>query len=371
MKKILVITPHTPSLVWFRLDMMNAFQNRGYEVVAVGEEDERIWQKRFAEYHIRYCKIPIERNGLNLFRDIRTLRAMEALLKDEQPEKVFLYQAKAVVYGSIASSRVKGIEVYNLISGLGSIFRGTGLKKSVLRFLMKIQYRYALRKSMVIFHNHDDMQQFVDWRIVKSSQCDVVHGSGVNLEKFEYCPIPENEVIFLMVSRLIRDKGIMEYLNACHIVKKKYPEVRCLLVGAYDTNPSAIQPEEISKYFESDVEYVGQQKDVVPFLQMCTTFVLPSYHEGTPKSVLEAMAVGRPIITTMAPGCRETVEDGRNGYLVPTKDADMLAKKMIYLIENPDIRRKMSVESRKIVQDKYDVNKVNQEILKIMKMNEE
>lgn len=371
MKKILVITPHTPSLLWFRMDMMQSFQKSGYSVVAAGEESEEVWKETLKKEGIEYYKISINRNGLSLIEDLKTLVEIKNLYKRIKPEKVFLYQAKAVVYGSIAANRVKGIEVYNLISGLGSIFRGTGLKKSVLRFLMKIQYRYALRKSTVIFHNHDDMQQFVDWGIVKRSQCDVVHGSGVNLEKFEYSPIPENEIIFLMVSRIIRDKGIMEYLNACHIVKKKYPEVRCFLVGAYDTNPSAIQPEEISEYFESDVEYVGQQKDVVPFLQMCTTFVLPSYHEGTPKSVLEAMAVGRPIITTMAPGCRETVEDGRNGYLVPTKDADMLAKKMIYLIENPDIRRKMSIESRKIVQDKYDVNKVNQEILKIMKMNGE
>lgn len=367
-RRIVVITPHTPSLLWFRMDMMSDFMKRGYEVTAVGEEAEEQWKDEFEHYGISYRAIPIVRNGLNPFQDMQTIKAIKNLYKDIKPEKVFLYQAKAVVYGSIAAREDSNIEVYSLVSGLGSIFRGTTWKHQILKTVMKWQYRYALSKNAaVIFHNPDDMQQFIKWNIVTKSLCRIVPGSGVNIEKFSYEEMPEGVISFLMISRMIRDKGVLEYLEACKLIKKKFPKIKCMLVGPFDTNPSGISREQLEEYMPY-VEYYGEQKDVRPFVKKCTTYILPSYHEGVPKSVLEAMSMGRAIITTDAPGCREVVTDGENGFLVPVKNYEQLAERMEHIIAHPEIQKGMGKKSREIVEATYDVNKVDNEIAKIMKL---
>lgn len=212
----------------------------------------------------------------------------------------------------------------------------------------------------------DDKSEFINNGLLGKEKAVIINGSGVNLEKFKPVKLPQ-ENTFLFIGRLIKDKGIMEYLEACKIVKTKYYDVRCLLVGPYDSNPSALKPEELKPYIDGEIiEYFGEKKDVRPFIAQCSTYVLPSYHEGTPKTVLEAMAMGRPIITTDAPGCRETVIDGLNGFLVPVKDSEKLARKMIWMIEHKEEVEKMGQESRKICEEKFDVNKVNEVILKTM-----
>lgn len=365
MRKILVITANTPSLINLRMEMMETFQQYGYDVIAVGNEKEDKWADYFNKKNIGYVSVPVNRNGLNPFQDIKTIKAIRELYQKEKPEKVFLYHAKPVVYGSIAARKFNNIDVYNLISGLGSVFRGANFKSKVLRQIMKIEYRYALKKTSVIFHNSDDKNKFIKWKLIKSSQGYVVHGSGVDVEKFAYEPVV-NENVFLMVSRVIRDKGVMEYLEASRIVKQRYPETKFILVGGYDTNPTALKPSEVEGYFGNEIEYAGLQSDVFPYIRECGVFVLPSYHEGRPKSVLEAMAVGRAIITTNAPGCRETVKEGVNGYLVDVKSVDSLVEKMELLLEHPQLIHTMGKESRRIAQEEYDVNKVNMELLEIM-----
>lgn len=368
-KKIMVITPHTPSLMWFRIDMMIDFRNRGYEVTAVGQESAEKWKEKFEQYGIHYQNIPIVRNGLNPFRDIHTIKALKKLFCEVKPQKVFLYQAKAVVYGSIAAKNNPDIEIYSLISGLGSVFRGTSLKSRFLKYILKCEYFYALKKNTaVMFHNPDDMRQFQLWKIVSGSICKLVHGSGVNMNKFQYSELPDVSASFLMVARIIRDKGVIEYLEACRTIKQKYPFIECMLVGSFDSNPSALKKEELEPYLPY-IKYYGEQADVVPFIQKCTTFVLPSYHEGLPKSVLEAMSMGRAIITTNAPGCRETVVEGENGFLIPIKNATRLAERMEYIVLHPEQQQKMGEKSREIIEEKYDVKKVNEEIAQIMHLD--
>lgn len=368
-KKIMVITPHTPSLSWFRMDMMQDFYRRGYKVIAVGQEPEEKWKKTFENYGIQYRQIPIERNGINPLQDLHTVNAIKKLYHEIGPQKVFLYQAKAVVYGSIAASHYSAIEVYSLISGLGSVFRGSSRKNRILSTILKLEYRYALRKNTaVMFHNRDDMQQFQAWKIVPESMCRRVHGSGVNTEQFTYAELPDVKAAFLMISRIIRDKGVMEYLEACRTIKEKHPDIKCMLVGPYDTNPSALGEADLKPYF-SYVEYYGGQTDVRPYIQACTTYILPSYHEGLPKSVLEAMSMGRAIITTDVPGCRETVVDGENGFLIPAKNAGKLAEKMEYMILHPQIQAQMGQKSRELITTTYDVKKVNHEIARIMHLD--
>lgn len=194
----------------------------------------------------------------------------------------------------------------------------------------------------------------------------IINGSGVNLEKFQPTPIP-SEPAFLFIGRLIKDKGIVEYLEASKAIKGRYPNVRCLVVGPFDSNPSSLTPEELQPYiYDGIIEYFGEQADVRPFITQCSTYVLPSYHEGTPKTVLEAMAMGRPIITTDAPGCRETVQQGVNGYLVGVQDVQGLTQKMEHLIANPELCKKLGEASLKIAREKYDVKRVNQDILHTM-----
>lgn len=368
-KRIMVITPHTPSLIWFRMDMMVDFLDRGYEVIAVGQEPIEKWSETFDHFGICYRSIPIVRNGMNPFRDLNTLKVIKRLYHEIKPQKVFLYQAKAVVYGSIAANHDPSIEIYSLISGLGSVFRGTSKRNYFFKRILKWEYRFALKKNTaVMFHNQDDMRQFQLWKITPDSVCRLVHGSGVNIEHFQYTKLPDVSVVFLMIARIIRDKGVIEYLEACRILKQKYPYIRCMLVGAFDSNPSALRMEEIEPYLPY-IEYCGEQTDVKPFIQQCTTYVLPSYHEGLPKSVLEAMSIGRAIITTNAPGCRETVVEGENGFLVQVKNSNQLAERMEYMVLHPELQQEMGKNSRKLIEEKYDVKKVNEEIAYIMHLD--
>ncbi len=367
--KIAVLSSHTPSLFWFRMDMMEAFMARGHEVIAVGNEAEANWKDKFLKKGIRYRQADIQRNGTNPLKDFYTLKSLKKILKEEYPDCIFVYQAKTIIYGGMAANQLGITEVYPLIAGVGSLFLSKTLKARLLRFVLKMEYTFSMRKCpYVFFQNQDDVHDFTEMHIVKKERIVMLNGSGVNLDKFQWLPMPE-ESAFLCISRLIRDKGIYEYLQASKRIKELYPSVRCLLVGPYDTNPSSLKSEELQPYIENGIiEYFGEQSDVRPYLAQCTVFVLPSYREGTPKTVLEAMACGRAVITTDAPGCRETVIDGVNGYLVPVKNVTSLTEKMQVFIENPELTYKMAESGRKLAEEKYDVRIVNDIICSTMNL---
>lgn len=365
--KIAVLSSFTTSLFWFRIDMMQSFQQAGYEVLAVGDGDEAEWADRFAELGIRYRQIPVQRNGTNPVSDLKTLTALRQLLKEEKPDKIFAYQAKTVIYGGIAA-RLNGIrEFYPLIAGVGSVFLGNSPKQKLIRSILAAEYRMGMSIApKIFFQNRDDLKIFTDHGILPEHKAVMIHGSGVNVEKFIPTPLPE-EPGFLCISRLIRDKGVVEYLDAARKLHQRRPDVKCVLVGPFDTNPSAIKPDELQPYIDDgSVEYVGEQKNVQPFLRACTAYVLPSYHEGTPKTVLEAMACGRPVITTDAPGCRETVTDSVNGYLVPVKEVDAIVDAMEKLLDEPKKTATMAKAARQMAEDIFDVHKINLKIHQTM-----
>ena len=365
--KVMVLSSFTTSLFWFRIDMMKSFLEEGYEVVAVGDAPEAEWQEYFGKLGISYRQIPVQRNGTNPLSDVKTLLALYKLLKAERPNKIFAYQAKTVIYGGIAARLLKIPDFYPMIAGVGSVFLGEGIKKKILRKILVAEYKLGMTKApKVFFQNRDDLQVFVENGIVKENKVVMLNGSGVNVNKFVPTELPK-ENSFLCISRLIRDKGVYEYLEAAREIRKKYPDVKCVLVGPYDTNPSALKPEELQPFVEDgSVIYVGEQKEVYPFLRECTAYVLPSYHEGTPKTVLEALASGRPTITTDAPGCRETVTDCVNGYLVPVQNVCAIVDAMEKIISNPKKTAEMAQNARKIAEEKYDVKKVNQIIMETM-----
>lgn len=365
--KIAVLSSHTPSLFWFRMDMMLAFITKGHDVVAIGNESENKWQEKFNQNGIDYRSVIIQRNSINPFKDLITLLSLKKMLKQIRPDKIFTYQAKTVIYGGIAANYLGITEVYPMIAGVGSIFLSDSIKARIIRFVLKIEYRISMKKCpYVFFQNTDDIDVFIKNRIVNRDQVVMINGSGVNLAEFTMQPLPEI-FAFLCIARLIRDKGIYEYLQACRIIKEHYQEIRCLLVGPFDTNPSALRKEDLQPYIDDGIiEYFGEQSDVRPYLAQCSVYVLPSYREGTPKTVLEAMATGRAIITTDAPGCRETVVDGENGYLVPIKDITTLVSRMELLINSPNIVFQMALIGRKMAMEKYDVKLINNKIIKTM-----
>lgn len=368
-KKIAVVSSHTSSLFWFRMDMMKGFIRNGYEVVAFGQAPEDEWSEKFSANGIRYRQIYVQRNGMNPISDLKTLKILKRVLKEEQPDKIFCYQAKTVIYTCLAAHKNKITEVYPLIAGLGSAFRTDSFKGKIIRFVLSTEYKFSLKYSKhLMFQNNDDLSTFADAKIVRRNKCSIINGSGVDINKFNLTPLPKTPA-FLMIGRLIKDKGIVEYLDACRIIRKKYPSARCLLVGPFDTNPSSLKPSELQSYIDDGtIEYFGQQDDVRPYINQSSVFVLPSYHEGTPKTVLESMACGRAIITTDAPGCRETVSNGVNGWLVPTHSATAVAEKMEKFILSPELIAQMGEKGRKIAEEKYDVNLINADINRIMNL---
>lgn len=367
--KIAVLSSHTSSLFWFRMDMMKEFIKNGCEVIALGPEPEAEWKNKFKENNIDYRQLYVERNGINPLKDLKTYIELHKFMRKERPNKIFAYQAKTVVYGSIAA-KLNGItEIYPMIAGLGSIFRGGGIKNKAIKIIMKSEYWLACKCSKkIFFQNNDDKKEFIRHGLINEDKSVVVNGSGVNLDKFRPTELPKSPTL-LFIGRLIKDKGIIEYLEACRELKEKYSDIRCLLVGPYDSNPSALKPDELKVYIDNGIiEYFGEQKDVRPYISQCSIFVLPSYHEGTPKTVLEAMAMGRPIITTNTTGCKETVIHGKNGYLVEVKDVKGLIEEIEHLISNPEKSKEMGTNSLKIVKEKFDVRIVNRVIMTTMKI---
>ncbi|MDL2318925.1 glycosyltransferase family 4 protein [Eubacteriales bacterium OttesenSCG-928-A19] len=369
--RILILSSQAFSLLHFRIDMMKAFLTEGHEVYAAAPDQEAHWTKDLHAHGVSYHPILIDRTGKNPFKDIRSFLSILSVIKTVSPQVVFCYQAKTVIYGLIASTVSRVPYRYALIAGLGSVFRNTdqSIRAVFVKYILTVQYRFALQfAKKVYFQNKDDAGEFIDNAIVKRNRVEYMNGSGVNLENFPKTMLPE-ENRFLFVGRLIMDKGILEYLEAARIVRRQVPESVFDVVGYYDTNPTAISPQLLKPYFDEGIAFFhGQQEDVYPFIARCRFFVLPSYHEGTPKSILEALAVGRPVLTTDAPGCRDTVESGINGYVVPPQNAKALAEKMLYLIEHPTVSLRMAEASYRKACEKYDVRFVNKQAIQSMEL---
>lgn len=365
---IAVISSHTPSLFWFRMDMMKEFINRGAQVVALGNEEEKKWKVRFDEQRIQYKQIFVSRNGVNPLDDIKTFNSIKKQLLNIKPDKIFVYQAKTIIYGTLAANRLGIKEVYPLIAGVGSLFISNGIKKMFIRLMMTKLYKWSMKNCpSIFFQNNDDVRCFKNYDIIKHQEIVLLHGSGVNTESYTILPYPEN-IAFICIARLIKDKGVIEYLEACRKIKEEYPKTKCMLVGPYDTNPSALREKDLQPYIDVGIEYYGEQEDVRPYLEKASVLVLPSYREGTPKVNLEAMACGRAVITTDAPGCKETVVQGVNGFLVPVHDSDAIYEKMKWFIKNTSAAKLMGNQGRKMAEEIFDVNKVNKDICDCMKI---
>ncbi|HAS6257789.1 TPA: glycosyltransferase family 4 protein [Vibrio vulnificus] len=319
-----------------------------------------------------YKEYSIERSGFNPFTDMITLYQLTKIFRNEKFDIILAYTIKPIIWGGIASRIAKVPAFYALVTGLGFAFQPGGFLKGVLIRLVRLLYKIALKEAKsVIFQNPDNMQVFIDQGIVPKEKCFLVNGSGVDLSHYEKGPL-SNKPRFLLIARLLGDKGIREYAKAAAVVKQQYPEAEFHLVGPKDPSPDGIQINEVKQWHESGViQYHGATNDVRPFIKACNIFVLPSYHEGMPRTVLEAMAMGRPVLTTNVPGCKETVVNGENGWLVEKANVEQLAERMIWFIEHPEQWEIMGDKGHQMANEKFDVHKVNAEILKIMGLADE
>ena len=366
--KIFIVASYADSIYRFRGPLIQAMIDRGWDVVvaAPGLDGAGEFGRFFESKGIRIYSIPLQRTGTNPLRDMASLLCLYRILVREKPDVLFAYTVKPVVYGVLAAVLAGVKRRYALITGLGYAFTDDrkGVVPNIVKFLYRLSFSFSTK---VFFQNPDDEALFrnIDLLPVNIPSV-VVDGSGIDISQFQVAPLPDKHH-FLLIARLLGDKGIREYVAAAKIVKVLHPESVFSLVGWIDENPDAIPQDELDNWIaQGDIEYLGKLADVRPAIQSASVYVLPSYREGTPRTVLEAMAMGRPIITTDAPGCRETVLDGVNGYLVPVKSVDGLVNAMLRFIDRPESVQIMGGKSRSIAEVRYDVNKVNEKMLNEM-----
>lgn len=372
MKHILIISSHAPSLINFRLPLIKELLRKGNKVSIATTKYKFTdnLQNQLIDLGIKINIFSLSRSGLNLFRDFKSFREMRTIIQNCNPDILIAYTAKPVIYTGIILKNFPKISYYPLITGLGYAFTSdNNFKRTILKNLMIKLYKEGLKSaSKVIFQNTDDKNLFNKLKIIKKKNLlRVVNGTGVDLKAYPFSTLP-SKPIFLMISRLLVDKGVREYVQAAKIVRSRFPRAIFQLAGYFDENPSGISLNELKFWIkQKNIQYLGEIESVRSILKSCRYYVLPSYREGTPRSTLEALSTGRPVITTDVPGCRETVINKKNGLLVPPKNPKALAKAMITLLEQKDKAIKsMAKQSYLIAKKKYKIEKVNKSILSII-----
>lgn len=372
--KIAVIASYAPSLVNFRGPLLAALVARGHTVTGYAPERDLSVQNDLRQMGVAYEPVPLARAGLNPLKDMVLLLLLWRRLRAQRPDLVLGYTVKPVIFGSLAARLARVPRRYALITGLGYAFTdpaAASRKRRLVGTLVRALYRLALRGCHVVFfQNPDDRAEFLRLGLVRPAQTVLVNGTGIDLDHYAPAPPVSGGPVFLLIARLLADKGIREYVAAARIVKARHPQAAFHLVGPYDPNPAAIQPGEIAAWQQAGVvAYLGETRDVRPFIAASSVYVLPSfYREGTPRTVLEAMSMGRPIITTDAPGCRETVIPGETGFLVPPRDVPALVEALERFIHQPALIAAMGARSRALAVEKYDVHKVNAAMLAAMQL---
>jgi glycosyltransferase involved in cell wall biosynthesis len=313
------------NIVNFRAGLIRALKEAGYEPVVIAPPDAAA-ERRFAELGVEHVPIRIERAGLNPFADFRLFRTYRSLLKRLRPAAFLGFTIKPNIYGSLAAKSLKIPAIPN-VSGLGTAF----IRGGALEVLVSRLYRAAFRSlETVFFQNPDDRALFVGRGIVTPAQAKLIPGSGIDLKQFVPAPLPAGPVVFLLIARLLGDKGIREYVSAARELRGQFADVWFQLLGLLDEeNPAAILRHELEHWIaDGAIEYLGGADDVRPCIARASVIVLPSYREGMPRSLLEAAAMGRPLIATDVPGCRQLVVDGRTGFLCAVRDSTSLADTM-------------------------------------------
>jgi len=372
-KKIIIIGTTASNLFIFRKDFIVACIQKKMHVVAFVSEYTDEWIEKLSELGAEVVTYNLSRGGLNPLADIQSTIQLIYQIKKIGPDLVLSYSAKPVIYGTLAAKAAKVPDIVGMLEGLGYTFtdqpEGQTFKTKLVRNIQVLLYRIAFKfMDKIIFLNGDDKKDLIDVYSLKVPEVHILGGIGLNFANYQYSQPPIHPVKFLFIGRLLKEKGVFELIEAMRIVKSKYPNAHFTVLGAIDhENFGALKQEILDQLVQENLfEYPGYVVNVPDWITNTSVFVLPSYREGVPRSTQEAMAIGRPVITTDVPGCRDTVVDGVNGFLVPKWNADILAEKMCFFIENPEQINIMGRESYKIACEKFDVHAVNKKLFEIL-----
>jgi len=372
--RFVLIASHSESILNFRRNLIVDLQKHSVNInVLIPKSynvEDKVIRNKIEKIGVTVHEIRLNRTSLNPITNLISFVDIFIKLWRIRPTHVLSYTIKPVIYGTLAAKFLKIKHRFALITGLGMTFNDdVGIKNKIIFFFVKRFYRLSLKNSKkVFFQNPDDMKLFQDYRIVNQSQSLLVNGSGVDLDYY-YCSDIPNKLSFLLMARLLNSKGVRYYFEAAKNIKSLNPDIEFAIAGKIDIlNKDSISIDDIKSWVECGViNYYGHLSDVRKAIERCSVFVLPSfYREGIPRSILEAMSMGRAIITTNTPGCKETVIHGKNGYLIAPKSICELESAITKFINQPSIARKMGIESRVMAKEKFDVHKVNSILLDAM-----
>ncbi len=360
MKKVIISANVLFTIANFRKDFISFLKAKNYDVVCVASEDELSSNTKNVLEHlgVKFIYVKMNRKGLNPLEDVVYMFNLYKIYKQYNADYVFHFTIKPNIYGTIAA-KLAGVKSINTINGLGSAIIGGGVLAKVLQLFYKFSLNFSTK---VFFQNEDDKNFFIDNKLVNEKKVAIVPGSGVDTTSFQDCKSQTRQYTFLMVSRLLKDKGVYEYIEAIKILKEKYSYVSFLLAGPFDNgNPSAITPNEVNQWQEDNIiQYLGQTNNIKVFLSKTNIVVLPSYREGLSRFLIESASASKPIITTNVAGCKEVVIENFNGFLCEAKNSYSLAlamEKMINATHEQIIQ--MGKNSQKIAQKKFDKDIVN------------
>ena len=371
---IVIVGTVASSFYGFRADLIRTLLKKGNQVYAFTSEytsEDLMKIQNLGAIPITYT---LNRGGLNPLADIIATYMLSKKIKTINPDLVFSYFSKPVIFGTLAAKLAKVPRVIGMLEGLGYTFteqpEGLSKKTQLIKKIQVFLYKISLPQlDQIIFLNPDDPKDLIERYAINVKNIEVLGGIGLNLDHYKYSENFNSNISFIFIARLLAEKGIHDYIKAAKIVKKKYPSVKFTVLGAIDKEAlGSLNEEELESLVKTNIiEYPGHVSNVSEWIEKSSVFVLPSYYrEGVPRSTQEAMAIGRAIITTDVPGCRETVINGLNGFLVPKWNPEALAEKMIYFIEHPEQIRIMGAESYKIAIKKFDADKVNQRLMNIL-----
>jgi len=365
-KTVVVIGSYAPSLVNFRGSLIRAMIEKGHAVICMAPDFDAGTIATLEKLGATAKTVSLARSGINPVHDLKCYRSLRQAIAEVSPDVVIPYTIKPIIWGTLAAHAQKVGRIVPMVTGLGYAFTtGLGVTRLLSLGAASLLYRMALAKAhTVLFQNPDDLALFRRRRLIPSRVASaIIAGSGIDTVHFASKPVPPGPS-FLMISRLLKNKGIREFASAAKAIKKKHPAVPIRLVGYLDQSADSIDQAALDAMIADGVEYLGKLDDVRPAIENAAVYVLPSYREGTPRSSLEAMAIGRAVVTTDAPGCRETVTEGVNGFLVPVGDPIRLAEAMERFIATPGLAKTMGEASRRIAETKYDVRRVNEDIMR-------
>ena len=356
---------------WFflshRKDIALAALNKGWDVTIVTADTGKL--KDIQALGLKTINLPMSRSGMNIKEEMETLYFLYKLYKQEKPDVVHHVGMKAILWGTLAAKFAKVNGVVNAISGLGGFFAEDN-KGLLARIMPKVlKFSHNKKNLLCIFQNNEDKGLYVKNGIIKEEQARFIKGSGVHLDEFCYTPEPtEGKIRVILTARMIVEKGVFILTEAAERLRSKYEDiVEFLLVGGIDDHPGAITKEQLENVCDGKyIQWLGYRTDVKELLQSSHIVAFPSYYmEGLPKSLIEADAIGRPVITCNSVGCKETVIDGYNGYLIPTKDVDSLVEKLDILLSDAVLRQEMGRNSRKYAEENFSIDVVIERHLKI------